>query len=421
MIFEKKLSDKTLKKFKPKSVYYRVELKNYPGLSLRVEPSGNIIFRFRFQLGKQRKEVSIGSYPARTMQELLLEHAKFVNQIKNGVDPVEAKRKESYNPTIKEFSIEYLSNCESRGLRGPTLKEYRRIFDKYILKKHPGTPSLADAPVSELKRREISVLVNYIAFKMPNTYKGKATKGAPTQANRVLAVLSGLCRFAIENELLEYNPASAVKKPGKVRTKDRYLTMDEIKTVHDIINGSGTRLIYDAFMLALLTGQRLNQIATLRKSYIKNNWLEFPAEVMKSGKLHKVYLCKQAAQIIDQRKLDALTNDFILLGEGTGHVHPDSLKRALARLMPLIEAEGVPKFSFHDLRRTLSTHFNRLGFRGIDKAVLGHSASGVTEIFYNRYNFEDEVKRALTVWGEAINRAIDGTKADVLEFKSGKS
>jgi len=356
----------------------------------------------------------VGNYPATALRLLLSSYNIFADKVRNGIDPIAEKRKESYNPTIKEFGAEYLDNCESRGLRPPTTKEYRRIFDKYILKKHPGIPSLADAPVSELRRREISMLVNYVAFKMPNTHRGKISKGAPTQANRILAVLSGLCRFAIENELLEYNPAAAVKKPGKVRAKDRYLTMDEIKTVHGIIEESGTRLIYDAFMLALFTGQRLNQIATLQKSYIKNGWLEFPAEVMKSGKLHKVYLCEQAARIIDQRKTDALTNDFILVGEGPGHAHPDSLKRALARLMPSIEAAGVPKFSFHDLRRTLSTHFNRLGFRGIDKAVLGHSASGVTDIFYNRFDLGDEVKRALIVWGEEIERTISGAQADII-------
>jgi integrase len=233
----------------------------------------------------------------------------------------------------------------------------------------------------------------------------------------VLAVLSGFCRFAIENELLEYNPATTVKKPGKVRAKDRYLTMDEIKTVHDIISESGTRLIYDAFMLALFTGQRIHQIATLKKSYIKNNWFEFPAEVMKSGKLHKVYICEQTARIIEQRERDGLTNEYIFAGKSAGHVHPDSLKRALARLMPLIEKAGVPKFSFHDLRRTLSTHFNRLGLKGLDKAVLGHSVSGVTDIFYNRFDLGDEIKRALTIWGEEVERTITGNKANIITIK----
>lgn len=292
-----------------------------------------------------------------------------------------------------------------------TVKEYRRIFDKYIFKKMGSVPILGEIKVSELRRREISLLVNYIARKMPNTYRGRLTKGAPTQANRVLAVISGLCKFAVENELLEYNPALGVRKPGKVNTKDRYLTMDEIKAVHDIIKESGTRLIYDAFMLALLTGQRVNQVATLELSFIKNDQIEFPAERMKSKRQHKIYLSPQVKDIITQRTEDGLTTAFVFPGDND-HVHPDSLKRALARLQPRIEAAGVPKFSFHDLRRTLSTHLNRLGFGGVDRAILGHSASGVTDIHYNRYNLADEIKKALTIWDEAIERAVNGNPVD---------
>ena len=413
-----RLTNKKLKSIKPRKKYYRIRIKNSPGLTLRVEPTGNIVFRYRYQLDGQQREMSLGSYPHKKKQELLAVYADHVCKVKSGEDPFAVRIKEErINPTITDFSIEYIENCENRGLRPPTIKEYRRIFNRYILKKHPGIPALARMEVSELRRRDISLLVNYIARKMPNTYRGEKTKGAPTQSNRVLAVLSGFCKFAIENELLEFNPAAAVSKPGKVRTKDRYLTMDEIKTVHDVIKESGTRLIYNAFMMGLLTGQRINQIATVKTSYIKDGWLEFPGEVMKSGKLHKIYLCEQMTQIINQRRADRLATTFVFPGtKKNSHVHPDSLKRALKRLQPLCQAAGVPSFSFHDLRRTLSTHFNRLGFRGIDKAVLGHSVSGVTDIHYNRYDLASEIEKALTLWGEAVERAIDGTQADIISI-----
>jgi len=412
------LNDKAVKALRATGARYDVSTgKNHPGLFLRVSAAGNITFWFRFQVKGRRRKMTVGDYPATSLKKLLSAYNEYADQVKNGLDPIEVKRKETYDPTVKEFSVEYLENCETRKLSPKTVKEYQRIFDKYILKKHGSLPSLADVKMSELRRREISLLVNYIAHKMPNTYRGQTTKGAPTQSNRVLAVISGLCKYAIENELLEYNPALAVRKPGKVNVKDRYLTMSEIKTVHDIIEVSGTRLIYDAFMLALLTGQRLNQVATLRMDYIKDDIIEFPATVMKGGKQHKIYLSPQVKQIIDQRKTDGLTTDFVFPGsEKNPHAHPDSLKRALARLQPLTEAAGVPKFSFHDLRRTLSTNLNRLGYRGVDKAILSHSATGVTDMHYNRYDLAGEIKTALTAWCEAVQRAIDGTGADVIEI-----
>lgn len=406
-----KLTDSKLKSLKPKGKYYRIRTQ-HTGLTLRVEPTGNILFRYRFQIAGRSREISIGSYPATSMKNLLADYAEHARQVANGIDPLKSKQA-GHNPTIRGFSVEYLENCESRDLSPRTIKEYRRIFDKYIFKK------MGEIRVSELRRREISLLVNYIAHKMPNTYRGKIVKGAPTQSNRVLAVLSGLCKFAVENELLEYNPAAGVRKPGKVKTKERYLDMNEIKAAHDIIQESGTRLIYDAFMLALLTGQRLNQIATLKMRYIKGNKMEFPAKVMKSGKPHKIYLTPQIKDIITKRKADGLTTDYAFPGaDANDHVHPDSLKRALARLMPQIEAAGVLYFSFHDLRRTLSTHLNRLGYGGVDRVILSHAATGVTAIHYNRHDFASEIQRALTSWSSEVQRTINDHQTNIISINS---
>lgn len=416
-----RLTDRQVKAIKPKDKRYRIYVDSRPGLFLLINTTGRIVFKYRYQLNGKRQETTLGTYSGKrgkgfSLSQLLKIYEDFAEKVNRKEDPIAIKRKEIFDPTIKEFSIEYLENCKTRQLRAVTIKEYQRIFDQYIFKKWPGLPSMAKMKVSELRRRNISQLVNFIAHKMPNTYRGITITGAPTQSNRVLAVLSGFCKFAVENELLEFNPASAVAKPGKNNTKERYLSMDEIKTVHDIIRESGNRLIYDAFMIGILTGQRLSQIASLQTNYIKDdNWIEFPASIMKGRKQHRIFLSPLTQRIIKQRISDKQTTDFIFPGYGKSpHVHPDSLKKALARLQPAIETAGVPKFSFHDLRRTLSTHLNRLGYRGLDKAILGHSAKGVTDIHYNRYDLAGEIKTALTVWDQSVQRAIDGSKAEVV-------
>ena len=415
----KRLTDRGLKALKATGKRYEVATgDNYPGLFLRVSTNGDVSFLFRYQLHGRRRKIVIGNYPAQKLTDLLTKYLDLSQKVKNGTDPLEAKQKESYNPSIKDFSTEYLQNCKSRDLSPQTIKEYERIFNQYIFKKWGSIPTLGSIKVSELRRREISLLVNYIATKMPNTYRGTVTMGAPTQANRVLAVISGLCKFAVENELLEFNPALGVRKPGKVKTKDRYLSMDEIKITHDIIKKSGKRMIFDAFMLALLTGQRLSQIASLRLDYVKDGLIEFPAKKMKGGKKHEIYLSYQTKEIIEQRITDGLTTDYVFPGvKNNSHVHPDSLKRALSRLQPLMEDVKVPKFSFHDLRRTIATHLNRLGYKGIDRAILGHSATGITDIHYNRYDLAGEIKSALTSWGETVERTINGNEAVVISIK----
>ena len=408
-----KLTDRGLKSLKATGKRYDLSFgKSHPGLIVRVSARGEVSFWFRYQFGNLRRKMFIGNYPAVKLVDLLSRYLELRKTLAQGIDPLELQKEEEskYDPTVKQFAEEYLTWCESRGLKPTTLKEYRRIFARYVCRPQRAAHSLERVKVSSLTRKEISGLVNYIATRMPNKYQGAGAKGAPTQANRVLAVLSGLCRYAVERGLLEFNPATAVRKPGAVRSRDRYLTMEEIRTTHDIIKAQASREIYDAFMVALLTGQRVSQVAGLRLDWIKGEQLEFPAAKMKSGRRHIIHVSPQLQRLIEARKADGLTTDYLFPGEGENlpHIHPDSLKRGLARRMPAIEAAALKRFSFHDLRRTVATHLNRLGFRGLDRAILGHSDIGVTDVHYNRYDLAREIKAALDAWGLAVERAITG-------------
>ena len=56
-------------------------------------------------------------------------------------------------------------------------------------------------------------------------------RGAPIQANRVLALIRKLYNWAISRDLIEHNPCIQVKPPGKEHQRDRVLTEDEIRLV----------------------------------------------------------------------------------------------------------------------------------------------------------------------------------------------
>lgn len=121
--------------------------------------------------------------------------------------------------------------------------------------------------------------------------------------------------------------------------------------------------------------------------------------------------------------------DIVTDFQRLSYAHPQALKRGLARLFanperekrqkerkrkstteviiePPLNAAGVEWFSFHDCRRTISTHINRLGFHGLDKFILGHAAAGVTDVHYMRYRFDDELTKALKTWGTAVDMTV---------------
>ena len=449
----KRFHPSELSKLKATGKRYKVLLpkNNFPGLLLVVTPQGKLNFVFRYQFQKKRRELSLGSWPTKTVPVLRSIYEKARSAVANGIDPLarkeeEQRQKEKENrlkeleetmePLLPSLANDYL-DAKVKTLRPSTITEYRRILDRYVFRIWPKVPPLAEIKITDLKRRDIKLLIDHIANKMPNNYlrspKGRSTKGAPTMANRILAVISGLCRYAVEFEMIETNPAHGITKPGKRKPRDRWLTMDEIGIVGRVLNNEAPRLIRDSVYLALYTGQRLSQIAGFKPSWIKEGWIEFPAQIMKGGKSHKIPLTPQIKDLIDLRiKEKLVTGGYLFPGiKDNKHAHPQALKRGLARLfvnperekriknrtcwpipkikiIPPLTAADIERFSFHDCRRTITTHLNRLGFYGLDKIVLGHAAFGVTEVYYQRYEFKDELKKALKAWCVVVDAAVSG-------------
>jgi len=268
-----KLNHNSIKSLEIKDKRYTVSIEGHQGLLLKVKPNGEIDFVFRYQLKGKRRSMTIGHYPAKTLQELRAIYSERVKDVSNGIDPLESRQhqQQEIDPTLSEVAEQYFQNYAQR-LRPSTAKEYRRMVDRYIFKKWPNVPNLATIKISSLRRRDVKLLVDYIANTMPNKYKGIKTIGAPTQANRCLAVLSGICQYAIELEYIEFNPAHGITKPGATNVRNRYLTMEEIKILINYLNQSN-QTMHDAIMLTLYTGQRISQIASLRMDWIEDGWM----------------------------------------------------------------------------------------------------------------------------------------------------
>ena len=295
-----KWNDKSIKALKPKETRYFVSVEGDSGLVLRVTPSGEVVFIYRYTINGVRRNVTLGRYPTMSLEEAGVEYSKKRKLVKSGVDPIEQRIEENRQITDEEATRPLLSTfantyLEAKGeiLKASTLREYRRIFNRYILRSWPGVPNLAKTKISDLRRRDIKLLIDYVATKMPNTHRagrrGKKTKGAPTQANRCLAVLSGMCRHALELELIENNPALGITKPGKRNPRERYLTMDEVGAVGRVLMSEAPRNIRDAAFIALYTGQRMAQIAGFKMAWCRDGWIEFPGKIMKGGKQHRIH------------------------------------------------------------------------------------------------------------------------------------
>jgi integrase len=103
--------------------------------------------------------------------------------------------------------------------------------------------------------------------------------------------------------------------------------------------------------------------------------------------------------------------DYLFPVEG-GSLPPAAVARSIARAH---DGEGpsrfgIPRWSAHDLRRTVVTQMAKLGVAPI---VLGHvinhrsvTKAGVTLSVYQQYSYEDEKRQALNLWGERLREIV---------------
>ncbi|MBN2808626.1 MAG: tyrosine-type recombinase/integrase [Deltaproteobacteria bacterium] len=414
-----KLTNKILKTFKPQEKRYRVYVENSPGLYLLVGTTGTITFQFRYQLRGQRREIKIGNYPARTMQNLLAEYSAFVDQVQQGIDPLTEREKQQQqaedDPLFKDFAERFINKHVKKHLAAPTAKEYERQIRKHFI------PAWGKRKVVDIQRKQIVKMVEALA------------ESAPIQSNRNLATIKKMFSYALDVGLVTVNPASGIKRPAKETPKQRVLSMEEITTLFKTLEGLQDRDTSDLLRLIALTAQRPGEVAEMRISQLKEEsadlWLELASGDTKNSEPQRIFLNDMAVQIIKARLSDMSLENYIFPArvkadkpkdKPSSFIRKDVVVQKVRRIQPTMQEQGVSKFTAHDLRRSAATGIARLGHGAVVDDILNHKKQGVTRKIYDLYDRGPEIKRALTVWGEAVGRSITGAAgADVIEIKAG--
>jgi integrase len=269
---------------------------------------------------------------------------------------------------------------------------------------HEVLPNWGRRKAFDITRRDMIALLDHIV-----------ERGAPIQANRVLALVRKLYNWAISRDLLEHNPCLQVKPPGKEHQRDRVLTDDEIRLVWTP-TGQLDPLIAAQLKLRLLTAQRGGEVRTMRWEDVDvaSGWWTIPSQVAKNGLAHRVPLSPPAQDIL--RTLQTITG-------GKPWVFPSyrrpgqpvlDVRKAIRRVCML---SGVT-FTPHDLRRTAASHMTSLGVaRLVVGKILNHAEPGLTKV-YDRHSYDAEKRHALNAWGERVMELVTAGNKKVLHLLS---
>jgi integrase len=224
----------------------------------------------------------------------------------------------------------------------------------------------------------------------------------PFAANRLRAALSALWSWGMRTGLIdcESNPVTlTLRHPEK--TRERTLSDGELRAIWAATEGDGdyARIV----RLCILTGCRRDEIGGLLWDEVKSDRLLIGAERMKAGAVHEVPLLPAIAAALPNRLEDAEGSVFGRYGNGFSGW---SKSKVLLDLKIAQAGVKMPRWTLHDLRRTLSTRLHDAGVEPlVIEALLAHKQQGIAAV-YNRASFREAKRSALTRWQEIVSRIV---------------
>lgn len=227
-----------------------------------------------------------------------------------------------------------------------------------------------------------------------------------TTANRTHSFVRAVYSWAQKSGLLDYNPG-VIARPAKEKSRERLLEPSEIRILWSV----ASEYFHPAaavYLLRLTTAQRGRPLLGLRRQDISEldeqggAWWTIPADQMKAGKTHRVYLTPLTMEVLPEPQDNGLyfpnRNEPIQPLKSLHHFHSKIVEEAKER--------GLTKWVQSDLRRTAATLMAKNGVsRPIVRRVLAHADSEITSV-YDMYSYDREVKEAMLKLEESLRSIV---------------
>ena len=389
------MTDKHIRAARPREKQYEIADAKTQGLTLRVLPSGVKTWSFRYRIGRRWGRVSLGPFPAVSLRDARDQGREHLGAVKKGRDPSQEKREKALAETFGELANLYIEQYAK-----PRKRSWKEDLRKIKVEVPKGWKNRR---ASEITRRDVREVIEAKAL------------ASPLAANRLRALLHTLFAFAVEREIVSFNPVAGTPRPIDERQfqRQRVLTEDEIRTFWKATEPTGEPDTMPPAMSAfwrlhLVTAQRLGEVNTMRWKDLdhENKMWTIPPERTKNKLQHRVPLSDLAIEIITGVEQ---YNEYVVAGARGKRQQAEA-----ARLISLDDFRG------HDLRRTAASFMAAAGIpRHHIGRVLNHAERGVTAI-YDRHSYDREKRIALERWARKLRVIVErGEGGEVVPFATG--
>ncbi|HAU1838727.1 TPA: tyrosine-type recombinase/integrase [Legionella pneumophila] len=388
-----KFIDSYIKNLAPETTWF--EKIESSGLGIRVMPSGNKSWFYRFSMNGKRQKMTLGKYPAISLKQAREYLAKAQSLKEQGINPIENNKLEKLKEdnTFSKLILSWYENYAVKNRKQPRPIKYQ--IDSEII------PLLGDAVLDKLQTKDITIALDKIV-----------QRGAPIHANRILSTIKQVLNYAVSRGYIQYNPATNIRTRdigGIEKPRERVLSPEEIRIIWKFLESDKCQMSESARLaikIIILTGVRTGEIrlAQWHQFDFEHSLWTIPPDHSKGGITVKIHLSELTKKLLLQFK-EQSASPFVIPGiTNDDPMSKDALPRAIKRIQNRV---GIPEWTAHDLRRTFATQLGES--LNIDPVViekcLGHKMPRIMAT-YNKNEMLPQRKEALDAWASNITRLI---------------
>ncbi len=351
------------------------------GFGVRIYPSGKKSFVIQYRKPGQRNSrfTTVGQYGTLTLDQARKKARSFLVAVQDGADPLDGRP--PTDTTIKQFAKTYVQDY-AKGAKKTWRGDERRL-ERHVV------PALGSHSLIDVRRQDVAWLHQKVSLR------------APTEANRVLALVSHLFSKAEEWGYVPAghpNPARGVHR-NREKARDRWLKEPEVKRLMKAVSEEADPYVQAATLLYLLTGLRKTELLATRWVDVDLERRELRLPDTKSGRPHVIHLSPEAAHVF--RSLPR-QQDCPWVFPGRFDRHRKDIKGQWERVR---QKAGLEDVRLHDLRRTVGSWMAQQGtpIQVIGK-ILNHSHPAVTAVYARLA--DKQSKQAMDVLGERMGEVL---------------
>ncbi|MGE4612190.1 MAG: integrase family protein [Paracoccaceae bacterium] len=384
------LNNTKVERLKPKEARYEIRDTGERGLILRVGKKGQKVWEVMVHRGSKRQRIRLGTFPS-----LLVLDARVAAQ-----------------------------SAKQNNNRPTSIEEIKTVADLFVIYKEARMPKMrAWRDVQSVWDNWAGDRIGHIRLTDLSIHHGRdlrnhvARKSSEIRGSAIIRNIRPMFAWAADEGIISESPWANLKAGAIAPARDRVLSPIEWHKVWDATFTEQYPM--GPFVRALmLSGQRKNNVASMRWDELHGDVWTIPKEKMKATKVekaksHEVMLSKALANLIaEQPRL----GPFVFSTMADRPISPGS------RLKDRIGiAAGFTDWRFHDVRRTAATTMT-IGKvpRFIVERVLGHADNSVTSV-YDRASYRDEKREAMEILASSVIENLQIKAVSIASMRKIKS